>query len=78
MGKNILITLLVIISIGFLIFSFYTQKVAEKAIIEAHTNIMLAQQNKEEALKQKGIAEAALQEAYNQKKIAEEALAKCK
>lgn len=74
MGKNIIIGLLVVVSLGCIIFAFYQKTLSEQAIVEAEMQRELVIKAKEEALKQQNIAEMALLEAERQRQIA---LSKC-
>jgi hypothetical protein len=75
MVKNVIIGVLVVFSLGFLIFAYYQQTIAENATSQAKENMEMAVQNLKMANQ---TAELAKQEAVKQKQIAEEALKKCK
>ncbi|MEQ8242118.1 hypothetical protein [Fulvivirga sp.] len=87
MGKNIIIGLLVVVSLGCIVFAFYQRTLAENALVEA----LEWRQRAEEAIEQSErmresaetserlaheMAQRALIEAEQQRKIAEAALAK--
>ena len=81
MTKNIIIAVLVVVSLGSIVFAFYNQTLAEKAmseVVEQRELAIEAQQmaisNGSEAEKQQKWARIALEEANIQRMRAEEAL----
>lgn len=85
MTKNIIIAVLMVVSLGSIVFAFYNQTLAEKAMSESveQREIAIAAQemamsNASEAEKQQEMARLALEEAERQRQRAEEALSKCK